>query len=103
MPLYDFCCEKCGTEFEVQRALGATGAVKCPHCGSTKTTKVFSATGIVFKGSGFYVTDSKSKAGGSSESKSTTGKPVEKTAETATESKPAPAETSKPAVSKDPE
>jgi putative FmdB family regulatory protein len=69
MALFDFHCENCGREFEVERPLGATGAVKCPHCSSTKTTKVFSAAGIVFKGSGFYVTDSKSKGGSSPASK----------------------------------
>jgi putative FmdB family regulatory protein len=61
MPLYDYQCEKCENVFEVERPLTATGSVRCPSCGSTKTAKVFSAAGIVFKGSGFYVTDSKGK------------------------------------------
>jgi putative FmdB family regulatory protein len=90
MPLYDYSCEKCGTEFEVERPLGATGAVKCPNCGSLKTVKIFSASGIVFKGSGFYVTDSKS----GSEKKETTGKPVEEKADSG-ESKPAESEAAK--------
>jgi putative FmdB family regulatory protein len=79
MPLYDFQCEKCGAEFEVERALSATGPEKCPQCGSTKTAKVFSAAGIVFKGSGFYVTDSKSppaSGGGSKPESKPEGKPA---------------------------
>lgn len=61
MPLYDYQCEKCEAVFEVERAFGASGSVKCRACGSTRTTKIFNAAGIVFKGSGFYVTDSKSR------------------------------------------
>lgn len=59
MPWYDYQCEKCAGTFEVQRAFGATGKVKCPGCGSTRTLKVFSPAVVQFKGSGFYVTDSK--------------------------------------------
>ena len=90
MAVYDFKCENCGAEFEVERPLGATGAAKCPKCGSTKTAKVFSAAGIVFKGSGFYVTDSKSKPSGGGDSKPAETKPVEtKPAEAAKPEQPA--------------
>jgi putative FmdB family regulatory protein len=60
MAVYDFRCEACGAEFEVERPLGASGKVRCRKCASMRTLKVFGATGIVFRGSGFYVTDSKS-------------------------------------------
>ncbi len=59
MPLYDYLCERCGAEFEVQRKMADTSKVKCEACKSVRTTKIFSVTGIHFKGSGFYVTDSK--------------------------------------------
>jgi len=59
MPLYDFQCRACGAVFEIERPLGAGGKVKCRLCGSLRTDKMFSAAGIVFKGSGFYATDSK--------------------------------------------
>jgi putative FmdB family regulatory protein len=59
MPLYDFRCSACGADFEVERPLGASGKVKCLKCSSVRTLKVFGAAGIVFRGSGFYVTDSK--------------------------------------------
>ncbi|MDQ3023018.1 MAG: zinc ribbon domain-containing protein [bacterium] len=72
MALYDFKCEKCECMFEVERPIAATGPAKCPACGSTNTSKIFSAAGIVFKGGGFYVNDSKAHAGAGS---SRSGKP----------------------------
>jgi putative FmdB family regulatory protein len=65
MPWYDFQCESCGSVFEIQRAMNETRKAKCKYCGSTKTVKIYSAAGIAFKGSGFYVTDSKSAGSGS--------------------------------------
>ncbi|MCB1187967.1 zinc ribbon domain-containing protein [bacterium] len=66
MPLYDFQCEACGKVFEVERSMTDTSTETCPKCGSKKTVKVFSSAGISFKGSGFYVTDSKPSTNGSS-------------------------------------
>lgn len=62
MAWYDFQCEKCGAEFEKDMPMGSGLKPKCPACGSARTTKVFSAAGIAFKGSGFYVTDSRKPA-----------------------------------------
>lgn len=62
MPWYDYQCEKCGAVFEVQRAMGEDGKVKCRACGSTRTTKIYSAAPVFFKGSGFYVTDSSGRS-----------------------------------------
>ena len=64
MPLYDFQCEQCETIFEVERSMTETRTETCPACGSKKTVKVFSSAGISFKGSGFYVTDSKPDSNG---------------------------------------
>jgi len=58
MPEYDYQCEKCETVFVKEHPMSFSGKVKCPACGSLRTTKVFHAAGVVFKGSGFYVTDS---------------------------------------------
>ena len=66
MPLYDFQCEDCGKVFEVERSMTDTSRESCPKCGSKKTVKVFSSAGIQFKGSGFYVTDSKPSSNGAS-------------------------------------
>lgn len=94
MPLYDFQCEKCGQHFEENLPMGSSVKPKCPQCGSLRTTKVFSAAGIQFKGSGFYVTDSKS--GGSTRTSSTAPAGKTETAEQPAENTPAE---SKPAVS----
>ena len=59
MPWYDYQCEKCGYVFEVQRAMSDTSSVACKSCQSTRTVKIFAPAGIQFKGSGFYVTDSR--------------------------------------------
>ena len=58
MPTYGYHCPSCDTEFEVfQRMSDASGA-DCPRCGAA-SRRVFFPAGIVFKGSGFYKTDSR--------------------------------------------
>lgn len=91
MPLYDYQCEKCNAVFEVERKMSDTHRQKCSACGSAKTVKVFNAAGIVFKGSGFYVTDSKN---GSSASTPPVSSSSDKTEGTKTEK---PESTVKPA------
>ncbi len=91
MPLYDYACTDCGRVIEVRHGFNESHADPCPACGSPMR-RVFSAAPIVFKGSGFYLTDSR-KAGAGSGSES---KPAEaaKPAETASAPAPAPAKTS---------
>lgn len=60
MPLYDYRCSQCGRVTEVRHGFGETYAEPCPHCGGT-LRRVFNPAPIVFKGSGFYVTDSRAK------------------------------------------
>ena len=67
MPVYEFYCDECGCRFEEYRELKQRSACPCPECGKS-ARKIFRAVGIIFKGSGFYVTDNrkpeeKSKAG----------------------------------------
>ena len=59
MPLYDYRCKDCGHEFEAQQAFTDDALTECPSCGGT-LRKLYNAVGIVFKGSGFYRTDSRS-------------------------------------------
>ncbi|HHB91091.1 MAG TPA: zinc ribbon domain-containing protein [Anaerolineae bacterium] len=62
MPLYEFHCNQCHVDFEVRRSFSDTGTPPCPVChDSAHVTRRFSAPAIVFKGSGFYVTDSRGK------------------------------------------
>ncbi len=69
MPLYDYQCRACGKVTEVRHGFKETFEGTCPSC-SGEMKRVFSAAGIVFKGSGFYVTDSRKSSGGDSASSS---------------------------------
>lgn len=69
MPLYDYQCRTCQKVTEVRHGFRETHQGTCPECGG-ELSRVFNPAGIVFKGSGFYVTDSrKSSDSGSGESK----------------------------------
>jgi putative FmdB family regulatory protein len=59
MPIYEYRCSICGSTFERMTGFGDTSAATCPN-GHNHTQRVFSPPGVVFKGSGFYVTDSRS-------------------------------------------
>ena len=89
MPTYQYACTACGHELEAVQSFTDAALTECPECQGA-LRKVFSAVGVVFKGSGFYKTDSRSK----STSATTTSEPKsekksESKTETKTESKPA--------------
>jgi putative FmdB family regulatory protein len=65
MPTYEYACTECGNRVEVFRRLDESPLTMCELCGGT-LRKVFHPAGIVFKGSGFYATDSRAKAGSGS-------------------------------------
>lgn len=69
MPTYDYLC-KCGKEFEVFQRITAEPVAKCPSCGKKARRQISAGAGLVFKGSGFYVTDYKRNNGGCSQSES---------------------------------
>ena len=60
MPTYDYACTECGDRTEVVRSFSDEPPTTCTVCGGP-LRKVFSPVGIVFKGSGFYRTDSRGK------------------------------------------
>ncbi|MFN2167403.1 MAG: FmdB family zinc ribbon protein [Anaerolineae bacterium] len=60
MPIYEYECNTCGVHFERRQSFNDTRLPDCPN-GHHGTHRVYSAPGIVFKGSGWYVTDSRSK------------------------------------------
>lgn len=74
MPTYQYACTACGHQLEVVQSFTDSALTVCPECeGSLR--KLFSGVGVVFKGSGFYRTDSRaasSKPASSSGSSSTT-------------------------------
>ena len=60
MPTYQYACVACDHEFEVVQSFSDESLKKCPEC-QGEIRKVYSAVGVVFKGSGFYKTDSAAK------------------------------------------
>ena len=56
MPIYEYACRKCGAHIEILQKLTDKPLTKCRKCGG-KLEKQWSASGIQFKGSGWYVTD----------------------------------------------
>lgn len=58
MPLYDYQCAACQKITEVRHGFDESFAEPCAFCGA-KLNRLFNPTGIVFKGSGFYITDSR--------------------------------------------
>ena len=62
MPTYKYRCKECGHEFEVRQRMSDKSLTECPVCGGT-VRRVVGSVGIVFKGSGFYVTDNRNANG----------------------------------------
>jgi putative FmdB family regulatory protein len=58
VPTYQYACTACGEQLEAVQSFTDAALTECPACGGT-LRKVFSAVGVVFKGSGFYKTDSR--------------------------------------------
>jgi len=79
MPTYEYRCTACEEHLEVVQSFKDEPLTKCPNCGKKALRKVFSPVGIVFKGAGFYKTDSR----GSGKTAST---PKEKESSTSTSS-----------------
>ncbi|MFP3960379.1 MAG: FmdB family zinc ribbon protein [Spirochaetaceae bacterium] len=78
MPTYDYECGSCGYRFEQFQSMSEDPLRDCPSCGDASLKRlVGGGIGVIFKGSGFYVTDSKSGSG------SRSGKTEKKEAEAA--------------------
>jgi putative FmdB family regulatory protein len=76
VPTYSYACTECGNRFDAVQAFSDDALTSCPKC-SGRLRKLFGSVGVVFKGSGFYRTDSRESAksssnGSTSSSESTT-------------------------------
>lgn len=81
MPTYEYVCTKCGHEMEAFQPMKDKPLKKCPACKrQALKRKVGGGAGLIFKGTGFYITDYKKKSGGKSDAGE--NKPVSKTTET---------------------
>ncbi len=97
MPTYQYACTACGEQLEAVQKFSDAPLTDCPQCAG-KLRKVFSAVGIVFKGSGFYRTDNRSSnsskstastTSASSDSSKTESAPAAKTESTSSAAAPA--------------
>jgi len=89
MPTYDYKCKKCGHRFEAFQRMTDEPLKECPECNGEVQRLISGGTGLIFKGSGFYITDYKNKEKGN-------GKPTA----TKTESKKDSGATTKDKTSK---
>ncbi|GAB3132524.1 zinc ribbon domain-containing protein [Tsukamurella serpentis] len=75
MPTYSYACKECGNAFDIAQSFSDEPLTVCPECGGP-LRKLFNSVGVVFKGSGFYRTDSRSKADTSAKSDTTAKSPA---------------------------
>lgn len=94
MPTYQYRCTECGVELERVQKFSDPALTHCEDCGGA-LRKVYNAVGIVFKGSGFYATDNRTKGSSSA----ATSAPSETKSEPAKTEKSAGSSDAKPASS----
>jgi putative FmdB family regulatory protein len=85
MPTYEYRCPACGEEFEKFQRMSDDPVADCPGCGKPAERRMSGGAGLLFKGSGFYITDyrsdsykkaAKSESGGGAEKKSDSAAPA---------------------------
>ena len=106
MPTYEYACQKCGHEFEHFQSMNDAVLKKCPKCKKAGLKRlVGGGAGLIFKGTGFYITDYKNKSGGKpeggGEAKTADAKPSEAKSPASKESKPTAAPAAKSAAGGD--
>src|SRR5688572_32072163 len=108
MPTYEYQCDACGNKFEKFQSITAGRIKKCPKCGKNKVRRLISTgAGLIFKDSGFYITDYRSESY-KEKAKSESGgdKPADTKADAAkgdaSKSEPAKADAPKPAAKSGP-
>jgi putative FmdB family regulatory protein len=91
MPTYEYACPKCGHQFEQFQSMRDEPLKVCPKCKKTGLKRlVGGGAGLIFKGSGFYITDYKNKSGAKKEggeSKSSESKAAAASSSSATSTK----------------
>jgi putative FmdB family regulatory protein len=96
MPLYDYACDTCGYRFEARQSFADEPLTVCPEC-TGHVRRVIHPSGIIFKGSGWYITDSRKpessdSSGSTSSSSDSASKTSESTSDVKTETKAAAAD-----------
>jgi putative FmdB family regulatory protein len=98
MPIYEYECRQCGQRFDKMQSFQDAPIRVCPNCGG-ETRRVVQPVGVIFKGSGWYVNDSRKGSGKSADGDGGGGKAA--SAEKKTESSAAGAETTGSAAKND--
>jgi len=80
MPTYEYECDKCKFHFEVFQGINEPQVKNCPKCGGKARRLISGGAGLIFKGSGFYITDYKKSSSPKDEKKPGLKKPAEKPA-----------------------
>ncbi len=88
MPTYQYRCPSCGQEFEKFEKMSAKTRSKCPKCGTRAERLISGGVGLVFKGSGFYITDYKRSSGGDKPTETGSDKPEKSQPEKSQPKKP---------------
>ncbi|MEI6045474.1 MAG: zinc ribbon domain-containing protein [Chloroflexota bacterium] len=73
MPTYDYACNECGHRFEKSQSFSDAPLKICPKCSAEALRKIYSPAGLVFKGAGWYKSQSHDSAKSSPESSCATG------------------------------
>ncbi|HTY27806.1 MAG TPA: FmdB family zinc ribbon protein [Mycobacterium sp.] len=77
MPTYSYACTECDNRFDAVQAFTDDALTTCPEC-SGRLRKLFNAVGVVFRGSGFYRTDSRESSKSTAKSESSSSSSSEK-------------------------
>ncbi|MEZ6018383.1 MAG: zinc ribbon domain-containing protein [Planctomycetota bacterium] len=100
MPTYDYRCKACGHTFELFQSMSDREKRKCPECSKLSLERLIGAgAGLIFKGSGYYLTDYRSKSyeeGRKADMEASKAPPEAKSDSKAAESKPGSNSESKP-------
>lgn len=70
MPIYEYECKACDTRFDKMQPIHAEPLLVCLNCGQGPVRRVYHPVGVIFKGSGWYITDSRQSAKKDGDSKS---------------------------------
>ncbi len=101
MPTYSYACTECDNKFDIVQSFTDDSLTECPEC-TGKLRKLFNSVGIVFKGSGFYRTDSRSGSTASESAKSDSKSSTSESAPAASSSSSSSTSTSSASTSSTP-
>ncbi len=97
MPIYEYACTSCGHRFELRQSFSDEPITDCTECGA-RVRRVLHPAGVIFKGSGWYATDSRKASSSASAPASDAAPSSSPTSNSTSEPKPAKSETTSAAA-----